>query len=174
MSVDTFNDEDHVTTPTYNLGPRSGEENSERFSVVINSVPVGGRKPRISITVACDTDTARNLNGATWLGPVLLDVAGLPRLPQNWNSHGAGPVDAINIARGLQTLGEILHADAEPPRVFPMANSGVNFEWSRPEFSIQLSVDREFGTVLSYTDDSREWDGAVSDAPFYVLDALKQ
>jgi len=68
----------------------------------------------------------------------------------------------------------LLHPDTRPPRTFAAANGGVNFEWSTTQFALELSVDRDSGVVLSYSDDEREWDGPPGHAPAFVEDALKQ
>jgi hypothetical protein len=78
------------------------------------------------------------------------------------------------VGEGIDALLRILHPDAIPPRVFPTPVGGVNFEWAAKDFSVELSIDRKEGTVLSYGDDVQEWDGSISSAPAFVHTALKR
>jgi len=98
----------------------------------------------------------------------------LTELNRNWNSHGAQPLDYGCLLSGLDALIAVLHPDSIAPSVFPMANGGINFEWSKAEFSIEVSADRDSGVILSYTDSDREWDGPLEETPSYVEDAFKQ
>jgi hypothetical protein len=90
-----------------------------------------------------------------WLRPTLERFGELLRLPENWNSYGARPVDVGAVVCALQILGETMQADTPAPSIVPTPRGGVQCEWHI--YGIDLEVDVTPGGRVTAA-----WDDAAS------------
>ncbi|MGI8855054.1 MAG: hypothetical protein ACR2JW_04835 [Thermomicrobiales bacterium] len=79
------------------------------------------------------------------MADAIAQLRGFARLEPDWNSYGAKPVsrDAISVATDLLThIARI--AQARPDFVAPLANGGVQLEWSgaAAEIAVRVSPDQ--------------------------------
>lgn len=112
---------------------------------------------------------------SVWLNHVLEQVIPMLDMAPGWNSHGARMISLRQVEQGIEALVELLHSDAVPPKTFATASGGVNFEWSLPQFNLEVMAEPDEGLVISYEGaDGWEWDGPISNLPDPVHRALKQ
>lgn len=165
-----------LMSSSINYEDRADDDRSHQIVVNIRRRPgwATDGKNSTQVEVIGPRLRVQELQASRWFPPIVNDLISLLELEPGWNSHGALPVDIAIVGEGIDALLRILHPDTVPPRVFPTPAGGVNFEWATNDFSVELSIDRKEGTVLSYGDGVNEWDGDISSAPAFVHSALKR
>ena len=64
----------------------------------------------------------------------------LLKLPENWNSYGARPVDVATARYATVLLMEIVGASSVLPVVVPTIEGGVQFEWHLKTVDLEVEV----------------------------------
>src|SRR5262245_44338244 len=75
-----------------------------------------------------------------WAEPTLRKLGELLRLPANWNSYGARPVDSACAWAAFQLLSRLLPDDALPPAIVPTSGGGVQLEWHTHGVDLEIQV----------------------------------
>lgn len=158
--------------PTATTPPSTAED--VRVKIARRAGPSTAERPPLSVAVwSSNPEHVVALRRSSWFTPVLAEIMPILELQHGWNTHGAGPISTTYVERGLAALVRLLHPDAGAPRAFPTASGGVNFEWTFPQFSLEIMAEPDCGVVISYEGDDGEWDGPVDALPDMVSDALK-
>jgi hypothetical protein len=91
------------------------------------------------------------------LEPSLERLAEIARLAPDWDSYGAAPPSALAIARSAAFLVKLHTSFIEnvgkyigPSHVAPLADGGIQLEWSGPsaEIEVQIGPEGTFGYLL--------------------------
>ena len=100
------------------------------------------------------------LDQAAWYPEVASRLAELMRLPRDWDSYGGVAVNQRSAARALWFLSRSLERDSDAPWVVPLGDGGVQLEWHRPGFDVEI-VFSESGNEATVFDEARgiEWEG---------------
>jgi hypothetical protein len=85
-------------------------------------------------------------------------MAALLRLPQNWNSYGAGPIQSAAVAAALRFLGQTMHPETPAPAVVPTSQGGVQLEWHAGEIDLEVRVSPSGEINVVYEDAQGEWE----------------
>lgn len=106
---------------------------------------------------------------AVWLDSGLTKLSGLIRLPEDWDSYGAPPIDAEVAGTLWEVLVTLAEAEAPEPDVVPLSSGGLQLEWYTPELEVQLSIEPPAPQALwlSYRDErsaEKFWEGPLGDA----------
>jgi hypothetical protein len=64
----------------------------------------------------------------------------LLRLPRNWSTYRAAPVRPELATALLRLLVEIMDDDTPPPTVVPTASGGLQAEWHRKGYDLEIEV----------------------------------
>jgi len=75
-----------------------------------------------------------------WLAPTIEKLSELLQLPPNWDSYRAAPVRSELAAALLTLLIEVMGDDTPPPSVVPTASGGLQAEWHRKGFDLEIEV----------------------------------
>lgn len=102
------------------------------------------------------------------------DLESLTQLPDNWDGHGAQPVDDIAQEAATRMLRRLMVHGVPRPDILPTSNGGVAFEWESKQISLSLEIESYRETracVWSSTEDEQE--GPLNYLTGVVADALK-
>lgn len=88
-----------------------------------------------------------------WLVPVAENVQRLLWFENNWDSHGALPVNPIAIQGTFSVLSHIMDESKPVPRLSPTPSGGIQLEWREPNllFQIEIEYDAQISAFLSDT-----------------------
>ena len=75
-----------------------------------------------------------------WLAPIRRRLTQLMCLHPSWDSFGAPQIDPQNAQAALEILQLVMDDDMELPEVFPTAGGGVQLEWGRGDFFVEVEV----------------------------------
>jgi hypothetical protein len=75
-----------------------------------------------------------------WLAQTEASLRELLKLPANWNSYGAVPVQEESVARAMDLLRRIARPDTPPPTGVPTVRGGVQLEWHRSGIDLELEI----------------------------------
>lgn len=75
-----------------------------------------------------------------WLTPTIEKISELLQLPPNWNSYRAAPVRSELAAALVTLLAQIMGDDTPPPSVVPTASGGLQAEWHRKGYDLEIEV----------------------------------
>jgi hypothetical protein len=107
------------------------------------------------------------LNGEEpqWFRSTLENLATLLRLPTNWNSYGAPPIDPDLAIAGLRLLAATMEDDTPPPVVVPTHRGAIQFEWHMRGLDLEVNVLALDRFAVGYEDlqQSIEWERELSD-----------
>lgn len=112
--------------PTHRHGNTLTDPPTKEFNVSLS----GGE----TLTIKLNDDPA-------WLYGVLGRFKSLFALPPNWDSYGAGPLQSDALIRGLLVLLGVMRHDSPTPSVVPTSAGGVQFEWHRSGFDLEIDVE---------------------------------
>ena len=64
------------------------------------------------------------------------------KLPSNWDSYGAKPVDKQSFNNAIAFLKDLekVYPNIPHPHIFPTSSGGVQFEWDSPLFEIEIEI----------------------------------
>lgn len=79
-------------------------------------------------------------NGPSWIEPVVHRLWELLQLPRNWSSYRSEPVRPELATALLRLLLEVMADDTPPPAVVPTASGGLQAEWHRGGYDLELEV----------------------------------
>jgi hypothetical protein len=112
-----------------------------------------------------------------WLASVVSDLDSILRLPANWDSYGAPPIDP---RAALTALRMLIENDfrGPAPHVVPTAHRGVQLEWEDEGGGVEIAITPS-GTLSVLTEDDdvlHEHESQSTVDPFLLaaLDRLRQ
>lgn len=68
---------------------------------------------------------------AKWFSPALERLSALSRLPRNWDSYGASPIDPRCLVETIVFLCRHISVNTTPPQIVPVGNGSIQIEWHR-------------------------------------------
>lgn len=68
---------------------------------------------------------------AKWFLPALERLSALSRLPRNWDSYGAPPIDPRCLVETIVFLCRHMPVNTAPPQIVPVGNGSIQIEWHR-------------------------------------------
>jgi hypothetical protein len=98
------------------------------------------------------------------LSPLPDTAKRLSKLPENWDSYGAEPVDPELIEYGLSRLNELTTSQTPLPAMVPTSHGGIQLEWHCRGIDLEIRIE-SLGVVHVSFEDSRtleEWDGDLT------------
>jgi len=85
-----------------------------------------------------------------WFDPVMQGFIDLLTLPPNWNSYGAGAIDAKVVHDAMNFINGLLGPTSPAPRVVPLSSGGLQLEWHRQGVDLEVVFDRNEQPFFSY------------------------
>jgi hypothetical protein len=159
-------------------GTRDGEIERPGGSSASSRVPV----QRIELESARGERLVIEVEGEepAWLPPAIERMAHLLRLPENWDSYGALPIDPRSVATALDLLSKTMRPDTPVPDIGPTNRGGVNMEWNLRGMGLEVEVAWS-EAIHVFCEDYRnhtEWEGDLDEdlAPLaqYVEELSRQ
>ena len=89
---------------------------------------------------------------AGWFAPLLTKFNELVRLPSDWDSYGAKPIDPDTAALALSILLSVMSANDQHPAVVPTSGGGILLEWHQGGVDLEVDV-RSPTSIHVYFDD---------------------
>jgi len=87
-----------------------------------------------------------------WIGSVFPAVQEFLRLPVGWDSYNGKPLKLETGMFALQLLYDVMTPQVPVPLVAPTSAGGIQFEWRRDGFEMELCVAAPYDCELSYRD----------------------
>lgn len=87
-----------------------------------------------------------------WFGSLMDEAAHLLNLKPGWDSYGAEPIQLHTFVSALELLALIVRPGLPKPNVFPLAEGGLAFEWTRVNRSLEVFVTGRNQGELLYED----------------------
>ena len=78
-----------------------------------------------------------------WFDPLMQGFVDLLTLPANWDSYGAGPIDAKSVHGAMSFINGVLGPAAPAPRVMPLSSGGLQLEWHRQGIDLEVMFERD-------------------------------
>ena len=75
-----------------------------------------------------------------WIEPVTERMIGLLRLRSNWDSYGAKWIAVRAVMGTLLLLRDVMGPDTSVPHVIPAPHGGINLEWSRGGYELEIET----------------------------------
>ena len=97
---------------------------------------------------ACDYDrvmanASRPLDDASLsVHPATDRLTKIAKLPANWDSYGALPIDP----RAIESARKLITALSHPPQIVPTTEGGIQLEWHRDGIDFDLVIPAHGGT----------------------------
>jgi hypothetical protein len=132
------------------VNTRSGELSST------NVVPVAA-SPQNSLEV----DVSRG--SSLWLRPTAHALDRVVRLPKNWDSNGALPIQRKAVENALRWLDRLLDEETFPPAIVPTVVGGVQAEWHMAGLDIEIDFGPDGNSYVALDDqiDGTSWEGEL-------------
>jgi hypothetical protein len=89
-----------------------------------------------------------------WLRPVVGELESLLRLPTNWDSYGARPIDPRAAGATLSLLTATMQPNTPIPSIVPMSRGDIQVEWHLRGMDIEVVVPAE-GPIRIWQEDLR-------------------
>lgn len=102
--------------------------------------PTGPRLVYLSLSESPSASVDPPWTEPAWLEPTLQKLAELLRLPPDWSSYRAAPVRPELASALVRLLVEVMGDDTPPPTVVPTASGGVQAEWHRKGYDLEIEV----------------------------------
>jgi hypothetical protein len=64
-----------------------------------------------------------------WVQPTVEAFERIMRLPANWDSYGAQPVQSALAGKAVEILSLVMEEDSPPPSIVPLSDGGLQMEW---------------------------------------------
>ena len=78
-----------------------------------------------------------------WFDPLMQGFVDLLTVLQNWDSYGAGPIDAKVVHEAMNLINGLLGPTSPAPRVVPLSSGGLQLEWRRQGIDLEVVLDRD-------------------------------
>lgn len=126
----------------------------------IEEAPQGSARRYFSADPGAESAETRKRVGP-WVEAVTARFAELLALQNNWNSHGACPIARQNILAAGRFLAAVMEPLTPAPTIVPTAGGGVQLEWHRAGFDVEVLFGEEDPPQLyvAEVDREREWEG---------------
>lgn len=101
-------------------------------------------------TTVLSLDSRRSKVG--WEREVLRSVLEYLKLPEGWDSYEGKPLRYDTGMFAIQVLASAMSDSTPAPSVVPVSSGGLQFEWHRNNFDIELYIAAPFDCELSIQD----------------------
>lgn len=110
---------------------------------------------------APSTESDHGSPPAPWIEKVATRFAELLTLPTDWDGHGGGSVAARNVEAAGRFLARVMAASTPAPAIVPTSSGGLQLEWHRGGFDVELLFGEEEPPLLYVAEapSGREWEG---------------
>lgn len=100
----------------------------------------------------------------SWLKATTAALNELARLPENWDSYGAGTIRQSYILAAMDLLLRIMRDNTPPPSVVPTNRGSVLLEWHLRgiDLEIEVAAHGQFHVVFEDVREGTEWEADVS------------
>ncbi len=116
------------------------------------------------------------LQGTTpaWVEPTLKKLGEILRLPPNWDSYGARPIDLACAWAVWPLLSAIMRDDSPPPAVIPMSRGHIQLEWHAAGIDLEIEVidARHFRVSFEDAPAGEAWEKDIEDDLGELIDAV--
>lgn len=117
--------------------------------------------PDESAPIPSSESTEAATLAAQWIEPIVQRLDDLLALPADWDHHGAPPIAVGHVLPAFQFLREVMRPNTPPPAVVPVSDGGIQLEWHRAGFDVELLI-ADRGPEELYVceiESGREWEG---------------
>ena len=73
-----------------------------------------------------------------WLRPLVNGLRAVLALPADWDSYGAPRIALPPVLAAFELAANSLGPNSPPPSVVPLSSGGVQFEWHRQNFELEI------------------------------------
>jgi hypothetical protein len=101
-----------------------------------------------------------------WFMLIASKLVELLKLPPNWDSYGARPIDPIHVRAALQVLLRIMGDETPMPFVVPTNRGGIQMEWHVHGLDLEIETVSAQRIRVSFEDEmsSEEWEADLGTA----------
>jgi hypothetical protein len=75
-----------------------------------------------------------------WVQPTVEGLVRIMRLPPDWDSYGARPVQSVLVERAVEILSRVMEENSPPPSIVPLCDGGLQMEWHLRNQDIEIAV----------------------------------
>ena len=159
-----------IAHPSYGLSDREYSPSRRTATSPGRAMLVGRYQAPGLVVVECDPSP--ELPG--WFNKALAELERIINLPTDWDGYGSEPVAAETAVKALLLLTDLLGlTDAATPWVVPLSDGGIQLEWKRNGFVLEVQVpasDTEDPTAFAADENCGEsWEGSVAEIPGHLL-----
>ncbi len=104
------------------------------------------------ISLAQDMQLRFNEVPPVRLQSTILQIADLCKLPPNWDSYGARPVDPNRARAAIDFLLKMVDASTPLPSIVPLNQGGVQFEWHCNNADLEIAIASPSRLHVSFED----------------------
>jgi hypothetical protein len=85
-----------------------------------------------------------------WVQPTVEALVRIMRLPPNWDSFGAQPVQSALAGKAVEILSLIMEENSPPPSIVPLSDGGLQMEWHLRGEDVEIVVATDEPTTYYY------------------------
>jgi hypothetical protein len=111
-----------------------------------------------------------------WFDPTLDDLEEVLRLPPNWNSYRARPVDAQAAVAAIELLVETMPDSLSRPTVIPTVRGSIQLEWHTRGIDLEIDVLANGRYAIFFEDDQTgaSWERETGEAAGAIRPVLAE
>jgi len=159
-----------MAQPSYGLSDREYSLSRRTATSPGRAMLVGRDQASGLVVVECDPSP----DLPKWFDATLAEIERIINLPIDWDGYGSEPIAAETAVKALVLLTDLLGlTDAATPWVVPLSDGGIQLEWKRNGFVLELQVpssDTEDPTAFAAEESSGEsWEGRIAEIPRHLF-----
>jgi hypothetical protein len=99
-----------------------------------------------------------------WLNNLLDELTALSRLPANWDSYGARPIDPQAALMAARFLDSVLREDSFLPKLVPTVRGNIQLEWYNDRAELEVEVGAQGPLTACFVDhqSKEEWEREIT------------
>lgn len=87
-----------------------------------------------------------------WIDPTVSGLQSLARLPADWDSYGANPVELSRIQQAYHLLQSIMDDDTPAPILVPTPDGSIQMEWHTLGIELEVNLLSDADLDVSFED----------------------
>jgi hypothetical protein len=99
----------------------------------------------------------------------------LTGLPANWDSHGARPINGVNVTEALKLLRKVMLRRTPLPSLVPTPDGSLQLEWHENGVDLEIRIASDGAHHVSVEDEhSVDWEGPVTANMSRLMKVIRQ
>jgi hypothetical protein len=148
-----------MTAPPLSAAPVFGTSPHNAFSTVPAS---SAFEPAPSRAISVHTRQNLDIDLPPWFSSFVSQLAGALALRPGWDGRQAPAVQPAAATTAVRTIADLITTTSPGPRVVPTAIGGIQLEWYRPGYEIEIEVAPDGTSAEVYVLDAETDEDVVS------------